>query len=139
MLINNRNHIDFLLVGAPKAGTSSVHKYLFQHPDIFLTEQKELLFWHLISNPNKTQADYMNIYIDSLDKYLTLFDAAEPEQICGEITPSYLYYHEYVISNLKKLHPKWQKVKIIIILREPVDKSISHYKFLNTRIGANEK
>ena len=139
MLINNKNYVDFLVVGAAKAGTSSLFHYLKSHPEVFLTEQKELLFWHLISNPNKTQSEYMNFFINSIDEYLSFFEDSKESQICGDITPSYLYYHDYVIKNLQKHHPKWQDVKIIIILREPVDKVISHYKFLLSGIGANEK
>lgn len=132
-------HVDFLVVGAAKAGTSSLYHYLKKHPQVFLTEQKELLFWHLISNPNKTQADYMNFWINDIKEYTKLFEGAKANQICGDITPSYLYYYDHVINNLKRHHPQWEKIKIIIILREPVDKVISHYKFLQSKIGADEK
>lgn len=132
------NYVDFLVVGTAKAGTSSIYKYLKDHPQVYLTEQKELLFWHSLTNPNKTQAEYMNFHVNSIKEYLDLFNEVNEYQICGDVTPSYLYYYEHVINNLKKYHPKWKDVKIIIILREPVDKVISHYNFLNTGIGANE-
>ncbi len=62
--------------------------------------------------------------------YLGLFHDCQENQICGEATPSYLYYHDRTIKNIKALHPEWQKLKIIIILREPIDKIKSHYRFI---------
>jgi len=109
-----------------------LHNYLELHPDIFLPSQKELYFWHINSNPNKAIVDILgNERVKStLSTYLQCFDGAMPNQVVGEVCPSYLYYHQYVIESLKKYHPAWQDVKIIIILREPVSRLVSEYKFV---------
>lgn len=135
-----KKYPDFLIVGAAKSGTTSLHNYLSEHPDVILPEkQKETLFWHIISNPNKSQTKYLRNYIDNLEDYLNLFKNAKEGQICGEVTPSYLYYHDFVISNLKNLHPNWKNLKIVIILREPVSKVISHYHFVTNSVGIKDK
>ena len=78
---------------------------------------------------------YSQKAIRDFESYLRLFDEADSWKICGEITPSYLYYHNHTIENLKKYHPCWNQVKIIIILREPVDKVISQYNFVTNTLG----
>ena len=130
---------DFLIVGAAKSGTTSLHNYLSQHPQVFLPKKmKETLFWHILSNPNRTQINYLRNYVDNLEDYLKIFSEADRSQVCGEVTPSYLYYHDYVINNLKLLHPNWRDIKIIIILREPVSKVVSHYHFVTNTLGIKD-
>jgi hypothetical protein len=138
--INNRirNLPDFLIVGAPKSGTTSLHFYLKEHPEVFMPEIKETLFFQIISNPNKSQLKYMKRPINTFEDYLTLFDNSQ-KKVAGESCPSYLYYHNYTIKNLKKYHPCWEDLKIIIILREPIDKIISHYYYLNRILHAGNE
>jgi len=121
---------DFLVVGAGKSGTTSLHYYLDEHPEIFMPKNKETWFFHLVNNPNKTILKTIPNLPTNFFSYLSLFKDVGNNQICGEITPSYLYYHDLTIKNIKKYHPKWIDLKIIIILREPVDKIKSHYKFV---------
>ncbi|OHX66879.1 sulfotransferase family protein [Flammeovirga pacifica] len=128
------NHIDFLVVGAGKSGTTSIQKYLEQHPNIFLPPQKETLFWHQHTNPNRSQTHFLKEYIDTLEDYHKTFSQSTAK-LNGEVCPSYLYYHSHVIQNLKKYHPNYKGVKIIIILREPVSKIISSYHFVSTSLG----
>ncbi len=121
---------DFLIVGAAKSGTTSLHHYLVDHPEIYMPDIKETWFFHQIDNPNKAILEKMPWLPLDLPSYTKLFSDAKGDQICGESTPSYLYYYDRTIRNLKKLHPKWQEVKIVIILREPISKVISHYRFV---------
>lgn len=123
----------FLIVGAAKSGTSSLHSYLSRHPDIYMPEKrKELYFWHVATNTNRSIIDHAgegNIPT-RLDEYLEYFEDAREDQITGEACPSYLYFHDHVLQNLKQHHTKWKDVKIIIILREPVSRIISQYRFV---------
>ena len=124
---------DFLIVGAAKSGTSSLHSYLSKHPDIYMPEKrKELYFWHVATNTNRSIIDHAGegkIPI-RLDEYLDYFKGASQGQITGEACPSYLYFHDHVLANLKKCHSKWKDVKIVIILRQPVSRIISQYRFV---------
>jgi len=124
---------DFLIVGAAKCGTSSLHSYLSKHPDIYMPEKrKELYFWHVATNTNRSIIDHAgegNIPT-RLEEYLEYFEDAREEQITGEVCPSYLYFYDHVLRNLKQHHTNWKDVKIVIILREPVSRIISQYRFV---------
>ena len=124
---------DFLIVGAAKSGTSSLHSYLSKHPDIYMPEKrKELYFWHILTNKNRSFVDYLgakNIPA-SLEEYLDYFSNAKPGQITGEACPSYLYFREQVLENLKKYRSNWRDTRIVIILREPVSRIVSQYRFV---------
>ncbi len=130
LVFNQLNLPDFIVVGAGKSGTTSIHHYLKEHPEIYLPEAKETWFFHLVSNPNKAILKLYPSLPQSIFSYLNLFTNVNSNQICGEVTPSYLYYYDLTISNIKKYHPNWQDLKIVIILREPIEKIISHYNFV---------
>lgn len=120
---------DFLVVGTAKAGTTSLYQYLRSHPDVFLSyPRKELWFWNMLGNPNKKILDIRPGIPENLLSYTGLFYDAKPNQLCGDVTPSYSLYHDFTIQNLKRLHPKWREVKIIMIFREPWSKIVSQYK-----------
>lgn len=124
---------DFLIVGAAKSGTSSLHNYLQRHPDIYMPEKrKELYFWHAATNENRSIIEYAGedgVPL-SINDYLSFYSMSEPGQITGEACPSYLFFHHHVLENLKRYHDKWKDVKIVIILREPVSRIVSQYKFV---------
>ena len=124
---------DFLIVGAAKSGTSSLHSYLSKHPDIYMPEKrKELYFWHVATNKNRSIIDHAGEgkIPTRLDDYLEYFEDARKDQVKGEACPSYLYFHDHVLKNLKQHHTNWKDVKIIIILREPVSRIVSQYRFV---------
>ncbi len=124
---------DFLIVGAAKSGTSSLHSYLSKHPDIYMPEKrKELYFWHVATNKNRSIIDRVgegNIPT-RLNEYLEYFEDAQVGQVTGEACPSYLYFHDHVLQNLRLHHINWKDVRIIIILREPVSRIVSQYRFV---------
>lgn len=124
---------DFLVVGAAKSGTSSLHSYLSKHPDIYMPEKrKELYFWHILTNKNRSIVDHLGAenIPTSLEEYLDYFSDAKTGQITGEACPSYLYFREQVLENLKKYRSNWMDTKIVIILREPVSRIVSQYRFV---------
>src|SRR5205085_1072 len=73
---------NFLIAGAGKAGTTSLHDYLGQHPDIFMSSFKE---------PNYFVPDYG---YNDWEKYLSLFRGARSEEAIGESSTGYLYCKE---------------------------------------------
>ena len=102
---------NFLIAGAAKAGTTSLHEYLGQHPDIFMSTFKE---------PNYFVPGYA---YDDWQKYLALFGGARAETAIGEASTGYLYCKE---------SPAWIKavlgpIKIILILRNPAHRAASLY------------
>lgn len=101
---------DFICVGAQKSGTTTLHVLLNKHPKIFLPTQKELHYFDI--NYNKGDQWYGNH-----------FSLAKKDQICGEITPFYLF-HKQTPSRIKLLAPD---IKLIFLLRDPIARTISHF------------
>jgi len=118
----------FLVVGAPKAGTSSLYQYLQEHPEIYLPKQKELHYWSSEALSENTlgpgdQAALPNVVTTWRD-YCRRYEAATLEKQLGDVSPSYLYFYNRVIPELKRKLPA---VKIIIILRDPIERACSNY------------
>lgn len=120
---------NFLIVGAAKSGTTSLHNYLRQHPQIFMPEVKENFFFSFMGkHPNFISPDPLEPICCRLDDYIKIFEGAQEGQVAGEASPSYLYTYEATIKNLKKVYGQGlQKLRIIIILRNPIDRAWSQY------------
>jgi hypothetical protein len=112
---------NFLCVGAQKAGTTSLYHILSQHPEIYLSERKEIRYFDQNRNFKK-----------GIDWYCRFFKKANKNhKAIGEITPSYLYYSEVPQRIYEVLGGK---IKLIFLFRHPVDRAFSHYT-MNKREG----
>jgi hypothetical protein len=100
---------NFFIVGAPKCATSALSEYLKQHPDVFMSEEKEP---HYFCTDIKTPRGIVNE-----EKYLALFADSGDAKRSGEASVLYLY-SENAASEIKAFSPE---AKIIIMLRNPVD------------------
>jgi hypothetical protein len=109
---------DFFIVGAPKSGTSSLYRYLAQHPDVFLSEPKEPHFFHNRRLPGAPVLGEKN-----LDEYLHLFRGVPKETKAGDASTSYLYSTNAALE-IGRFKPE---AKILMVLRNPVDRAYSHY------------
>lgn len=120
---------DFLIVGAAKSGTTSLYHYLKQHPQIYMSENKEPWFFSF-ADIYKQDAHNFSVkdgIVTDFKEYVNLFRNAKDAQIVGEASTVYLYLHEETIKNIKKYHPNWEELKIIIIIRDPSERAFSHY------------
>lgn len=129
---NNKNTRlpDFLVVGAAKSATSSLHFCLDQHPQIAMASQKESWFFSFYNSPpDYTSPGILSDVIYELEPYLRLYDGAGDDQLRGDACPSYLYTYEDTIRNIRQLYSpeSLRKLKIIISLREPVSRARSQY------------
>ena len=113
---------NLLIVGAAKSGTTSLHNYLNQHPDIFMSKHKEP---HFLIN-NEIGLSRIPKGINKINDYSNLFLNSENYQYRGESSAMYLQFPEIAIKNIKKYLDK--QVKIIIMLRNPVDRAFSGYQ-----------
>ena len=120
--------VDFFIVGAPKAGTTSLYHYLDAHPDIEMSSKKEPDFFS-DADLQKQGMYYSEVRINNLSKYNALFKR-EDVQLRGEASVSYLYYPD-VPSKIKEYN---SESKIIIMLRNPIDRAFSHY-LMDYRLG----
>jgi tetratricopeptide (TPR) repeat protein len=112
------NPPDFIIIGASKCGTSSLHKYLGNHPQILLPHKKELdFFWQ---NYNK-----------GIDWYLSHFPSITDRSdfLTGEATPNYIRFPEIA----RRIHQLASPIKLILLLRNPIDRAVSwHYHKIRT-------
>lgn len=118
---------NFLIVGAAKSGTTSLHYYLQQHPDVFMSsEHKEINFYAFegqrVTFPGPGDYDLCTTVTD-VQTYESCFESVIDETAIGESAPIYLY-SDRAASNIKRFAPD---TKLIAILRDPVDRAFSSY------------
>lgn len=119
---------NFLIVGAAKCGTTPLYFYLKQHPDIFIPGMKECRFFSEMPPFNGPQSEiYRKRSTHTLEEYKLLFSGVTNEKALGDASPDYLYFYEQSIKNIKKIDGS---PRIIIILRNPVNRAFSNYLHL---------
>ncbi len=121
---------DFLVIGAPKAGTTALHAALARHPSIYMSAIKEPKFF-LTDGPPPTRggpgdAKTYREHIWRRDDYEALFDPAPPGALRGESTPFYLYDRE-AQQRIRTLIPQ---TKLIAVLRDPIERAHSNWTHL---------
>ncbi|MFI5907916.1 sulfotransferase family protein [Dactylosporangium sp. NPDC051541] len=121
---------DFLIAGVPKAGTSALHAALAPHPQLHLSAVKEPKFF-LTDGPPPRHGGPGDVqtyqeHVWRLDDYEALFDAAPAGALRGEATPFYLHDLDSH-GRIAKLLPD---VRIILVLRDPVDRAHSNWAHL---------
>ena len=133
-----RNNLpNFLIVGAAKSGTSSLHNYLNQHPEVFMPSyNKEVM---KVKEPRFLIKDLVQHRLHNgvwnWEEYKSLFNKVNDEISIGESTVLYLYYYKHAIDNIKKY--LGENVKIIIMLRNPTDRAYSAFQHVSR--GFNEQ
>ncbi len=112
-----------MIIGAQKAGTTALSQFLAQHPRVAIAQGKEV---HLFNAPE---------VVDSWDSerinhfYSNFFQGVDTDLVWGEATPIYLYWPP-IIPALKKYKAS---LKVIVLLRDPVERAISHYQMERVR------
>ena len=121
---------DFLIIGAPKAGTTALHAALAQHPQLYLSPVKEPKFFMCDGPPRAQQgpgdAHSVREWIWERDRYETLFASAPAGALKGESTPFYLWDRD-AHRRISALVPD---IKLIAVLRDPVDRAYSNWMHL---------
>lgn len=119
---------NFLIIGAHKAGTTSLHRYLQQHPQVFLPALKEARFFSY--NPDQPPAPSSPYAwaetwhpIKTWEEYRALFDPVTTQTAVGEASPCYLN-NPYAPGRIRQALPG---VRLIASLRDPVERAYSGY------------
>jgi hypothetical protein len=130
--------IQFLIIGAEKAGTTSLFEYLRRHPEIHLPAEKEFSFFSLDRSFDRGWDWYLE----------TVLNKASPDDICGEASVSYMvgtphrqvFRHEHIAPNIdpqagpiedvipERIRCFLPDVKLICVLRDPVERAYSQYR-----------
>jgi hypothetical protein len=123
---------NFLIVGASKSGTTSLYHYLRSHSEVYLPERKEPRFFissiytKLCTNDPR-HSSLQRETVTTFEDYVKLFQEARLYKAIGEASVTYLYYYKEAIPQIKKY---LGNVKIIIGLRNPIERAFSAYSYL---------
>ena len=107
-------HVDFMMIGAQKAGTTSLAAQLAAHPQICFCREKEPGYFHKTDD-----------WTAGLDQYHSLYSPT-PGQLCGEASTYYTFFPEFCETH-KRLYDYNPALKLIYVVRQPVERIISHY------------
>ncbi len=108
---------DFFIIGPPKTGTTSLHRMLSSHPEIYMPALKEPMF---LASDMRPRAGFEREprelqYPQSIADYLALFEQAQPGQRAGEASTFYLWSHA-AAGRIAELQPD---ARMIALVREP--------------------
>ena len=106
---------DFIIIGAMKCATSTLHEQLAMQPGIFMSELKEPNFF---SNDEQ--------YAKGFEWYLNNFKAAKTSDICGESSTHYTKLPTYP-QTVERIYRHYPKIKLIYVMRHPVARLVSQY------------
>ena len=144
-------HPNFFIVGVAKGGTTSLHAYLSQHPQVYMSPIKETNYFSQADmHPDLFNREYrddisldlvrylsgsmtQHVHIANIehwDDYIQLFRDAEGRKAVGEASTSYLFCP----STAARLAETFPDARIVMILRNPIDRAYSHY-LMNLRLG----
>ncbi len=141
--MNNKNLPNFFIVGAPRCGTTALQKILSSHPDVFMSPIKEPHYFSTDFKIENFALDYrekslcdLTSYLEqpvlkelhlahtpNYHQYIQLYREVKVHKAIGEASSGYLYSSE-AAQNIQKSNPN---ARIIMILRNPVDRAYSHY------------
>ena len=113
---------NFFLVGANKAGTTSIHRYLRHHPEIYMSRVKEPTFWAL--DPEQPQVGkFAEDVVRDRGEYEALFADVTTERAFGEASTAYL------TSKLapERIRAEIPEARVIAVLRDPSDRAYSSF------------
>lgn len=118
----------FFVIGAPKAGTTSLHNYLAAHPQIQMSAVKEPRFF---AGP-EDGIPYPPDHVGSLAAYEALFDPTA--EVRGESSTDYATHprRQGVPERIKELVPE---ARFIYLVRDPIERTVSHFKMTTALLG----
>ena len=122
---------DALVIGAPKAGTSALHAALARHPQVYAAPVKEPKHYMCTEAPPPAyigpgDAHSQQEWVWRADDYAALFDAAPAGSVRLESTPFYLYLR----SARRRIAEELPDAKLVVIVRDPVDRAYSNWMHL---------
>jgi hypothetical protein len=118
---NDPPKIDFLICGTQKGGTTSLYAYLKKHPEICMADYKEI---HFFDTEKYFQYRYPDYRI-----YHECFHPSPRHLLLGEATPAYMYWY----SAPRRIWEYNPNMKLILLLRNPIERAYSHWNMQRER------
>lgn len=116
--------VDFFVIGAQKAGTTALARYLARHPEIAIARGKEAHFF------DDETVDWARPRYDRLH---SKFDMSAGGMLRGDVTPIYIYWPRAI----ERLHAYNPEARVIVCLRHPAFRAFSHWRMERGR-GSEE-
>jgi Sulfotransferase domain len=104
---------NLIVIGAAKCGTTSLHEYLHEHPEISMSREKELDFFV----PEKSRGR-------GIDWYESQFDSRAP--VRGESSPSYTA-HPFYAGAPARIRALIPDIRLVYLVRDPIERTVSHW------------
>jgi hypothetical protein len=117
--------VAFIIAGTQKGGTTALDSYLRQHPDVCMARVKEPHFFDTDEYFTSHAVDYQH--------YHDFFPPDAAPRLCGEATPIYMYWHD-APRRIWEYNPK---IKLILLLRNPITRAYSHWNMETRRAIEN--
>eukprot|EP01043_Picozoa_sp_COSAG02_P019917 COSAG02_NODE_971_length_15551_cov_4.415157_11_plen_386_part_00 len=127
----------FCIIGAQKAGTTSLYDMICHHALVVPAKRKEPHFLDWRWNPEKADESDFNALRAGWAKYFDIQQLTDcPSLMTGEATPSYLLGGELVAARMAALAPK---ARLIVTLREPIERAYSHFRMCADTRGSAQQ
>lgn len=135
MTAHHKHVPNFLLVGGARCGTTSVVEGLRLHPDVFVTEPKEPHYFAFHRTGARFTApgdDHTvnRVSVTDREAYLALYPEDHGYRALGDGSVSTMYYHQDALPEVLAMNPA---MKLIVLLREPVERAYSAHQYLRAR------
>lgn len=122
---------DFLIVGAPKAGTTALHSALARHPEVFMSSPKEPKYFLCDQAPpphwrGPGDKHSQQEWVWRRNDYEALFSEAPAHSVRGESTPFYLWSR----GAHRRIAEALPDVRLIAVVRDPIDRAYSNWMHL---------
>lgn len=118
---------DFIVIGASRSGTTSLHHYLRQHPDVFMCPRKSPNFFvaddEIPAREGPIARQMAGQWVGSRESYEGLFSGAREGASIGEVSPVYMQSW----AAPERIRDMCPEVKLVAILRDPAERAWAHY------------
>lgn len=118
---SNKKKVDFIICGTQKGGTSALDAYLREHPQICMAKNKEVHFFDNEEVFKNSKVDY--------SLYHAAFNPLPHHKVVGEATPIYMYWYDAP----RRMYEYNPHLKLIVILRNPIERAFSHWNMERSR------
>jgi hypothetical protein len=131
---------DFMIIGPQRTGTTWLYKNLREHPQIFLTNPKEIFYFSFLHEPkhcpdcSNDLAWYIKFFYDNPIEYLVKniralikYQEFYTPKVRGEASATYAILPEDIIREIVTLNPD---LKVILFIRNPIDRTWAHAKLV---------
>lgn len=115
---------NLVIVGVGKGGTTSLFWYLSQHPDVCASDEKEIRYFATLTEGGQE--------VPAVEEYAKHFRHCRQERYAMEASPQYFHGGRHVAEAMSSL---LDDPRVIVTLRDPVDRLWSQFRFVKTRLG----